>query len=272
MLYPGSPIKSLIIECIAAKTFATAKDMLVAVNSCLSKRITHQALYKNLRSLVDNSVLVKHNCYYTFHLDYLNKLRAFSCSLNAEVNELHSCHNLMTSLEHRGKAQVDCQNLQSAHVIAQRFLSAMVYDEGGNTELYRFLYHYGAIFFEDERDFMSDLCSACSVHNYVYGKTDIDKYTYNMAKDTAVSFHLVENLSEDSFNEYVACGEYILTAKLSPQKILKYTQLHIEKNIDYFKSSEFFYYYKYQHMPITVTIEKNAEKAATLVAQMKALN
>ena len=99
MLYPGNPIRSLIIECLAENAYSTAKDLGAVIVKYLGKDLSYQAVYKNLSALIKEGTLVKHNMYYTFSLSFLTRVQKFSSTLIKNVTRLDKINSFVQNLE-----------------------------------------------------------------------------------------------------------------------------------------------------------------------------
>ena len=105
MFYPSCKIKSFIIEYISEKNFCIAKEIHNALYQCNKIRISLQGLYKNLRVLIKENIIVKHGQYYTFTKEYLEKMKVFVSNLRSNVFKLHDFSKIKEDIDQRGKSR-----------------------------------------------------------------------------------------------------------------------------------------------------------------------
>jgi Fe2+ or Zn2+ uptake regulation protein len=273
MLYPGSPIKSLIIEYLAENHFAQAKEIIAAVQTLYDKKRSFQSIYKNLNALIKEGILVKHSSNYTFNLSYLQSLQKLSNVVTGNVAMLHDMNNLYQTIEYKKKVQIPFKSLSEIHVLARNIFLSWLYKEkkSDDKKLYMNLYHNSTFFLPKENNFCQKM-SECKKDIYVYGDAETDKKAYHAAKNTQWAFTPVkENQFSKNYQECAIYGENVCIIDFSDQGMKVFSDFLYEHPDHDVQSPEFMQFFKYHYCPGIITIEKNTQKAAELITQVKSL-
>ena len=141
MLYPSSPVKSLILEYIAENSFSSAKQIVAAVQNYAGKQYSFQGIYKQLKNLITEGILTSHNHHYTFSLEYLSKVSKYSADLIGNVSKLHSLHNIVQNLENRPKMEFHIQSLHQNLNFCRELLLSLMYHSKQPQTCYRYMYY-----------------------------------------------------------------------------------------------------------------------------------
>ncbi len=146
MLYPGNPIKSLVMDYIAHESFSTAKNIIEIIRK--TKNISLQTIYNNLNSLVKEKILIKNRSYYSFTLNFLDKLEEFNTNLHKRTKHIEGLKNFLQNLEGRGYIKQDFVTLEQSLGFIIDFFNFLVTDKNvlftekdNNTDVVQFVYN-----------------------------------------------------------------------------------------------------------------------------------
>lgn len=176
MLYPGSPIKSLIVEYLAEKRFAQAKEIIQAVQKVSPKKISFQAVYKHLGNLMQEGILEKHYQVYTFSYEYVEQMNSFKSQLTRDIGCLHDMKMLMRSIDKRKKQIIRFDSMNEMAVFYKDLMMALVYKQRDqDVTWYKYMVHF-ASYYLPTRNQLEEKIGHVKTCNKVYGNTVIDRH------------------------------------------------------------------------------------------------
>ncbi len=271
MFYPSCKIKSFIIEYISEKNFCIAKEIHNALYQCNKIRISLQGLYKNLKILIDEDIIVKHGKFYTFSINYLNSMNCFMSNLKSNINVLYDLESVVDQIDRRGNIKMSFCNLLEVTEFECTILKSLLYKYGINGPIYRYRHHYGGFFISKEKDFLDELSKDIFVNEYVYAVTDIDFLACKINASKYQKNKRINITKKCMYHEEMIIGDYICRLQHDTDYFLRLTNfLKTIKDTDIPKH-ELLQFYKYQYIPNIFTVEKNSGKAKDLIDSFKRL-
>ncbi len=90
MIFPNTPISSLILESICCTGIKNAKSIYNDVNTVLPKKVSFQTIYNHLNNLIDTNILIKIGDTYSISLIWLSKIQ----------NITKTTHNIINNINH----------------------------------------------------------------------------------------------------------------------------------------------------------------------------
>lgn len=272
MFYPGSDIKSLIIELLADKGFMSAKEIHSGLAQYYKNDVTHQAIYKNLQHLRYEGILVRHGYHYTFSLLYMNKMRAFCSRLTNNVSHAHKCAGIVQQIEERVSIRLTLKSILGYYNYSRELLLDLMMNHPDENTFYEFHTHYAFLQLPTEKDFADYIFArkftTCMCIN---GITRVDQRSKRILEDNNVESKLVSDACLDlPDTEYTLFKDYVISAQFERGYMQKYSSLLQKENIDSFPSTNFKKFVRGggNDCKIIVSVEKNINKAHNLKSKM----
>jgi Fe2+ or Zn2+ uptake regulation protein len=277
MYYPGSVIKSLIIDALAVESQLNAKELHWVVVQNLENSVSIQALYKALKSLVHEGVILK-NRDSNFYLSpiYIEKVKNLSSKFHEEFEELHHMRSVMSELDDKGEVSHSFKSRTFAlNYLRDVALGMMLQKDPEEVRIYKYLFHFGSL----QMVHTSDAIEHCVQKNYqvelyLHGKTPVDLRAKELLEAKGEKVYLVDaDEFEKPFTEWIIVNEYVGEISMSEEYLALYNRVMEESNLEAHPSSDYVRFMKGEldDSKIEIVIEKNEKKAKELIQLLKGL-
>lgn len=273
MIYPGSPIKSLIIEYLAEKRFAQAKEIISAVQKIDPKKVSFQSIYKQLDNLVKEGILEKHYKVYTFSYGYVSQMNRFKSQLTRDIGCLHDMKELMHTIEKRSKQVIHFDAMAEMAEFYKELMGALVYKQRDEDVVwYKYMVHFASYYLPTRSDLEKKI-GHVQTYNKVYGAAPIDLQVQKKAQGTFWEFESTrDNSLLSRYQELNTHGDYAITIEYDPKRFHDYMDLVSDMEVSDRGILDFSEKYRLFSIPITFTIEKNSDKARAIEKSILSLD
>lgn len=270
MIYPGSALKSLIIEFLAEKQFSSAKEVICAIKKTKMPNISFQAVYKQLSCLVSEGILEKHKHNYTFSLSYLRRVNKFNSKLIDAVTFLHDAHHEISLIDSGKILHYNCNTLKEIQSVSRVIEKQLLYHQQDIKSVVRYFQHFSCYFVSGERELMKQIKKVSHSETIVFGNTDIDRKACNLAQQENLQVNFsYDPLESENITEYAVYGDYVVEVKHKTQQYHEFARHLAEQNISSFPSAEYMHYNKYYYYPTEMAIYKDSECAMTVSKKIR---
>ncbi len=273
MLYPGCPVKSIIIEYIAKFGFTDAKKLILVVNEQYNKNYTYQTIYNKLKSLLEENILIKHGFNYFLNIKYLEYLDQFCQDTHKKIEKFHNIRNHLINIEQRGKIRHKFYTLYDSYSFSYDLLTALFAKLQNINKYHEYTSYNPEYFMPKRKTFLSKLVDYYHIeerHEYMYGINNVTKMIYNATKNTHYSFDFTKIKDIHGKNtSYIICDDYIASFIFEARSFKKYISFFNSQQWDKEPSLEFLRYYKHSYFPNELVVEQNKPKADKLRVLMQ---
>ncbi len=254
-------IPSLIIESLIKREgVANAKTIHTDVVSDLGKQISIQSIYKNINSLIQKKILVKHINLYTLSLPWLQNIRDISTSIEQKVLFGDFYHDFLLELNDGKKRVLQSKNQMDMIHVIDNLIIAICSHLPPNTKALNYEYHTLMPKKRALHTFIDK--SNIKWESYIYGQTKWD-YKASKTKDTKFITHYIAK-QYIPFKDVIVIGDYIIEMGYNNdyKNFLHKAVLSASKNYKWAPIKDFVY------TPVSnqdITIWKNKNYANTLI-------
>lgn len=276
MIHTGHTLKSLILEVLAEKVFANAKEIQYLVGK-YHKKTTHQAIYKALNGLIRDGVVTKtqHGCY-TFSLTYLQYLESLTSKIKEGSRLLYNAEDYIHKLDEGEVLSWPMASIaEGLHFARELIMSILYYHQNDIKDTYHFYNHFGTILFPSAHTFMRmSKHNQWNIHTFLYGTTAVDRMAHQKMKGYGVESYRVKDAFLDGAQaDYTIVDDYVLTVEYHSRMHRDWSALIKKQDPDRGPSDAFFdyFYHKEDGNFLSISLEKDAAKAERLRQKMHQL-
>lgn len=206
MLFPGNTLKSLVLEVLCDRGVANAKEISTDINAVLALPVTLQGVYRVLRNLTDENVVIKQGDVYTPSLVWLQKLNIASTLAKEKIRLRYNYHPLLQTLKKEQPIHKTFKTCNEFTHWFDQFSLFLVSSFALKPKITAYGIHRVTPYRDEYNMLLEEAQPDCKY--YICGQTSWDKYSSSTRNTKHITTQLVNKFIP--FREYIVLGDYIM--------------------------------------------------------------